>query len=231
MLFGGQDSALDFLNDLWSFDVSTLTWTKLTTGHRFQPAGASMALRERRRPRTSLADVGERATNSMLPALFGCSEVLAVTRQVPAVLISCSTTSGSTGGGQWTWLSGAKTGNQSGSYGSQGTPLPQTCLLAVKHPSHGSTRPGNFWMFGGLPTEPMVSTTLWKLILSPSNGPGSAERSAQQILLATTVPRVLPPLPNVSRCTLALRSLERHSWESLRLRRTRVRRYRHRVAR
>jgi hypothetical protein len=51
--------------------------------------------------------------------------------------------------GQWTWVSGANVVNESGIYGTQGTPSPGNFPGARMNPVALTDSFGNFWLFGG----------------------------------------------------------------------------------
>src|ERR1700730_2024668 len=51
--------------------------------------------------------------------------------------------------GQWTWMSGSNLGDQSGTYGIQGTPAPNNVPGARAYAVRWTDAAGNFWLFGG----------------------------------------------------------------------------------
>jgi len=83
-LFGGQDAFDEFLNDLWSFDPSTLTWTFVSGGAQLNGAYGRRA--HPLRP-TCPAVAGAQLDESTAPATSGCSEDSAL--MVPAQLQAC----------------------------------------------------------------------------------------------------------------------------------------------
>jgi len=160
MLFGGQDSALHFLNDLWSFDVSTLTWTPLPAGGADQPG----VYGTQGTPSATNVPGGRWGASYRLDAAgalwlfggFGCDS----TGSTCSNLLLNDLWKYS--GGQWTWVSGAKTGNQSGSYGSQGTPSATNVPPGRQASVAWIDTSGNFWMFGGFTNGTNGFNDLWK---------------------------------------------------------------------
>src|SRR4029077_5819335 len=51
--------------------------------------------------------------------------------------------------GEWTWMSGATTTHQSGTYGTQGTAAPGNVPGARGSAVTWTDKSGNFWLFGG----------------------------------------------------------------------------------
>ena len=52
-------------------------------------------------------------------------------------------------GGEWTWIGGAKTGSQNGTYGTLGTPSPSNVPGGRFDAVSWTDGAGNFWLFGG----------------------------------------------------------------------------------
>ena len=160
MLFGGQDAALAFLSDLWSFNVSTKMWTKLPNGGANQPGvygtlgtasasnvpGGRWGASYRLDASGTLWMFGGFGCDSTGP---GCSNLLLND------LWKYS-------GGQWTWVSGSNTGGASGSYGTQGTASASNVPPARQASVAWSDNSGNFWMFGGFTQGTNGFNDLWK---------------------------------------------------------------------
>lgn len=62
-------------------------------------------------------------------------------------------------GVNWTWMSGSSLGNDPGSYGIKGFPLPSTVPYAMRSGFSWADNSGNFWLFGS-------KNDLWKYDLS-----------------------------------------------------------------
>ena len=63
--------------------------------------------------------------------------------------------------GEWTWMSGANVGNQSGTYGIEGTLMPDNLPGSRVSPSSWTDKSGNLWLFGGSGTSSLLSDS-WK---------------------------------------------------------------------
>ena len=59
--------------------------------------------------------------------------------------------------GQWTWVSGANTQNQTGVYGTKGTPAAANVPGARESAASWIDASGNLWLFGGLGLASTVS--------------------------------------------------------------------------
>ncbi len=74
--------------------------------------------------------------------------------------------------GQWTWMGGSKTGNQTGVYGTLGTAAAANIPGGRNAPTSWTDASGNFWLFGGAGYDSDGSTgylnDLWEY--SPSSG-------------------------------------------------------------
>jgi hypothetical protein len=55
--------------------------------------------------------------------------------------------------GNWTWISGNNTGDLKGIYGTKGVPSPNNVPGSRAYPSNWIDSDGNFWIFGGNPTD------------------------------------------------------------------------------
>jgi uncharacterized repeat protein (TIGR02543 family) len=150
-LFGGygrdRTSGGGYLNDLWSYDPATENWTWQkgadvhgqagTYGSQGVPAGGNT-------PGGRELGVGWRDAVGCLWLFggYGCDSTTSqgylndLWKYDPAT-------------GNWTWMKGASSRNQSGSYGTQGTgqasnnPGSRRCAVSW------TDADGNFWLFGG----------------------------------------------------------------------------------
>jgi N-acetylneuraminic acid mutarotase len=150
-LFGGfgydSTGTLGYLNDLWKFDGSTGTWTWMggantanqtgIYGTKGTPAAANI-------PGARCAAVSWLDGSGNL-WLFGGSGYDSTSTL--GDLNDLWKFDGSTG--TWTWMSGAFTANQTGTYGTQGIPavanIPGARDTAVSWIDRGD----NLWLFGG----------------------------------------------------------------------------------
>jgi hypothetical protein len=159
MLYGGQDSSLTFLNDLWSFDTGANAWTLIA-----RPASSSGVY----------GTQGVAAAGNWPGGRWGASARVDATGNLWLFGgFGCDSTGPSCSnlllndlwkysGGVWTWMKGSNTGNQAGSYGVQGT-----AVAANEPPSRQASAGwvdnlGNFWLFGGFTSGTNGFNDLWK---------------------------------------------------------------------
>ena len=166
-LFGGQDGGLEFLNDLWEYNIAGNSWTyhagdaNLPGVYGVQGAASATNLPGGRWGASARLDAST-GTVWMFGG-FGCDSTVN-----PNPFDHCSNLllndlwSYNISSGQWTWVSGAVTGDQAGTYGTQGT------AAAVNEPPGRQASAGwidnngNFWMFGGFTTGTNGFNDLWK---------------------------------------------------------------------
>ena len=161
MLFGGQDGGLAFLNDLWSYNIASNTWTQIGTGGRNDPGVYPAA------PGTPGGTPGGRwGASARLDASgnfwvfggFGCDS----TGPGCSNLLLNDLWKYTPGTNQWTWVSGSNTGNQAGSYGTLGTAAAGNVPPSRQASVAWIDTTGNFWMFGGFTTGTNGFNDLWK---------------------------------------------------------------------
>jgi hypothetical protein len=159
-LFGGQGDGLVFLNDLWEYNISGNTWTYHTGGFNLPGVygtqgtasagnlpGGRWGASARRDPISGTV---------WLFGGFGCDSTgPGCSNQLLNDLWKYS-------GGQWTWVSGANTGNQAGTYGTQGTAAAGNVPPARQASAGWVDNSGNFWMFGGFTAATNGFNDLWK---------------------------------------------------------------------
>jgi hypothetical protein len=156
-LFGGQNASLDFLNDLWEFDIATKTWTYHTGGGDLPGVyGAAAPSAGTPGGRWGASGRLDASGTFWLFGGFGCDST------GPGCSNLLLNDLWKYSGGVWTWVSGAKTGNQPGSYGAQGT-----AALGNVPPGRQASvawidNLGNFWMFGGFTSGTNGFNDLWK---------------------------------------------------------------------
>lgn len=144
-LFGGQDIADNFLNDLWTFNPSTKTWTQVSLGtfgngvygSKGTPNAANL-------PGARWGATLQRNSNNGDVWLFGGFGFDGSSAN-PGVLNDLWKFSG----GQWTWVSGSNTANPAGVYGTLGAPSGTTVPGGRQAAASWLDTSGNFWVFGG----------------------------------------------------------------------------------
>jgi hypothetical protein len=161
-LFGGQDAFDDFLNDLWKFDPSTLTWTFVSSGPTVNGAyGTKNVAAPSNFPGGRWGATARRDPNTNTVWLFG-GYGFDSSSASPGLLNDLWTFNGT----QWTWVSGSKLTNQSGVNGQLGVPNAANVPGGRQEPVSWLDTSGNFWMFGGFnlsPTnQPNGFNDLWK---------------------------------------------------------------------
>jgi Galactose oxidase, central domain len=146
-LFGGQDAGLNFLNDLWKYDVGTATWTQVggtgpNSGGTYGAKGTTSGTNYpgSRWGATARFD----ATTGTVWMFGGEGDDSTGANGLLNDLWTFNTTSA-----EWTWVGGDEVVNQAGVYGSLGTAsasnLPGGRQTAVSWLDSS----GNFWLFGG----------------------------------------------------------------------------------
>jgi hypothetical protein len=164
-LFGGQDGGLEFLNDLWEYNIATNAWTYYTGGAN-QPGvyGTQGVVSVNNLPggRWGASGRMDPATGTIwLFGGFGCDSTVASNPTNPCsnlLLNDLWTYSG----GQWTWVSGSTTGDSAGVYGTQGTTSAANEPPARQASAGWVDNSGNFWMFGGFTSGTNGFNDLWK---------------------------------------------------------------------
>lgn len=158
-LFGGQDASLEFLNDLWEFNITTKTWTQHAGG--FNQPGVYGTLGTASAGNLPGGRWGASARldasgNLWLFGGFGCdSTVAGCSNMLLNDLWEYS-------GGQWTWVSGSNIGGSAGSYGTQGTTAATNEPPSRQASAAWMDNAGNFWMFGGFTSGTNGFNDLWK---------------------------------------------------------------------
>ena len=162
MLFGGQDGGLEFLNDVWSYNIATDTWTQISGGAN-QPGTYPAAAPGAGYPGGRWAASGRLDSTGTLWVFGGkgCDSVV-----VANPLDHCSNVLLNDlwkySGGVWTWVSGSSTGNQAGSYGVQGTAAAGNVPPSRQAAAAWIDNSNNFWMFGGFTSGTNGFNDLWK---------------------------------------------------------------------
>jgi hypothetical protein len=158
-LFGGQDAFLSFLNDLWDYNIATNQWTYHAGGGN-EPgiygtlgAPAVINLPGGRWGASARLDA---SGNVWMFGGFGCDST------GPGCSNLLLNDLWKYSGGQWTWVSGANTGDQAGSYGTLGTAAAGNVPPGRQASAAWIDNLGNFWMFGGFTSGTNGFNDLWK---------------------------------------------------------------------
>jgi len=193
-LFGGQDEFDNFLNDLWYYNTSSNTWTKVSGGFNlngnYGPKGTAGA---GYLPGGRWGATGRRDPASGTVWIFG-GYGYDGSSTTPGLMNDLWTFDGT----NWTWVSGSSTANQSGTYGT----LNQSALGNVPGGRQASVswldNSGNFWMFGGFDGSPSgpndfndlweFSAGQWKWVSGADVFNQTATYGAQGVAAATNVP-------------------------------------------
>jgi hypothetical protein len=158
-LFGGQAGGLAFLNDLWEFTIATNSWTQHAGGfdqpgvYGTQGTASASNLPGGRWGASARRDA---SGNVWLFGGFGCDST------GPGCSNLLLNDLWKYSGGQWTWVSGAKTGSQTGTYGTQGTAAAGNVPPGRQASVAWIDNIGNFWMFGGFTSGTNGFNDLWK---------------------------------------------------------------------
>src|SRR5882762_4508042 len=161
-LFGGEDQALNFYNDIWRYNIAANTWTQVAgsvnqTGVYGTLGVAAVGnIPGSRWGATSRIDA---SGNVWLFAGYGYDSAgtLGLLNDLWNYNIATN---------QWTWISGSKTINQTGNYGIQGTPAASNVPGARQASMAWIDGSGNFWLFGGFDLDslgnPNALNDLWQ---------------------------------------------------------------------
>lgn len=164
-LFGGQDTGLEFLNDLWEYNISSNAWTyHAGGGNRPGVYGTQGVASASNIPGGRWGAAGRRDPVSGIVWLFGgfgCDSTVASnpTDHCSNLLLNDLW---AYSGGQWTWVSGAVIGDQAGTYGTQGTASASNEPPARQASAGWVDNNGNFWTFGGFTSGTNGFNDLWK---------------------------------------------------------------------
>ena len=139
-LFGGYGGVgfLDFFNDLWKFDLSTLEWTWVSGSNTVNQAGTYVTKGVPDRLNVPGARMGAVSWIDLEDRLwlFGGGGLNDVWKFDPATV-------------EWTWVSGADFSNQQGVYGTKGIASPSNVPGARVDAASWIDSQGNLWLFGG----------------------------------------------------------------------------------
>jgi hypothetical protein len=163
-MFGGQDAFLDFLNELWKYNIATKTWTLVANGTSsngiYGTLGSPSATNF---PGARWGANARYDTTTKLVWLFG-GQGFDAASSAPGLLNDLWTYN--TTNGQWTWVSGSNTINQAGVYGTLGTAAAANVPGGRETAAAFLDNSGNFWLFGGFDLDskgnPAALNDLWE---------------------------------------------------------------------
>jgi hypothetical protein len=161
-LFGGQDNGLNFYNEVWRYNIAGNVWTKVS-GSANQKG--------------TYGTQGVAAAGNIPGARWGATARMDASGKVWLFGGFGYDSAGTTGllndiwtydigANQWTWISGSNTVNQTGNYGTLGTPSASTVPGARQASMSFMDLSGNFWVFGGFDLDskgnPDALNDLWE---------------------------------------------------------------------
>jgi len=151
---------LAFLNDLWEYNISANSWTYHGGGgdqlgvYGTQGTASASNFPGGRWGASARRDAA--SGNVWLFGGFGCDST------GPGCSNLLLNDLWKFSGGQWTWVSGAKTGGQAGTYGTVGTAAAGNVPPGRQASVAWIDNLGNFWMFGGFTSGTNGFNDLWK---------------------------------------------------------------------
>ena len=146
----GTNSGTAYLNDLWEFSPSTGEWTWMSGSNVASQVGTYGTMGTAANsnvPGARNAASGWVDTTGNLWLFGGIGYDSAGTEGGEADLNDLWEYSTSTG--EWTWTGGSDTGNELGTYGTQGTAAASNVPGARRGAANWTDSAGNFWLFGG----------------------------------------------------------------------------------
>jgi hypothetical protein len=154
-LFGGfgldsASTAAD-MNDLWKYTIGIGQWTWMN-GYNFAGQKGAYGTQSTPAPgnipgaRESAASWIDTSGNLWLFGGFGLDSAGTSGQLNDLWKYTISN-------GQWAWMSGSNLVNQSGTYGTQGTPAPGNVPGALILPAGWTDTSGNLWLFGGVSND------------------------------------------------------------------------------
>jgi hypothetical protein len=161
LLFGGGDGG-GFFNDIWSFSVSSKSWSSVNLG-----TGAAGVYGTQGTPAPGNIPGARWGATGRFNAATNTLWVFGGFGFDSTGTLGLLNDLWSYSGGQWTWVAGSNTVNTTGSYGTLGTPngasnFPggrQTAMCWLDNS-------GNFWLFGGYGLDsagtPAALNDLWE---------------------------------------------------------------------
>jgi hypothetical protein len=151
-LFGGNGSdsqgTYGFLNDLWRYSEGQWTWMSgSNTAGSAAVYGTQGTAAPANTPGARNSGVSWTDTSGNL-WLFGGGTYNSTTG------LSYLNDVWKYSAGQWTWMGGSNTGDQNGTYGTEGTPAPANVPSGRFHEVSWTDSSGKLWLFGGNTPDP-----------------------------------------------------------------------------
>jgi hypothetical protein len=160
-LFGGEDQALNFYNEVWRYNIVGNAWTLVSGGANQSGVYGTKGVAAAGNIPGSRWGATTRIDASGTVWLFGGFGFDSATTS-PGLLNDLWKYSG----GQWTWVSGSNLINQVGNYGTLGTPAASNVPGARQASMSFIDGSGNFWVFGGFDLDskgnPDALNDLWE---------------------------------------------------------------------
>jgi hypothetical protein len=162
-LFGGEDGGANFYNDVWKYNISSNTWTMVSGGANLNGVYGTQGVAAPGNFPGSRWGATGRIDASGKVWLFGGYGYDSAS-STPGLLNDLWNYN--IGTAQWTWVSGSMTANQSGTYGTLGTPAGTNIPGARETSMSWTDASGNFWLFGGFDFDsvgtPAALNDLWE---------------------------------------------------------------------
>jgi hypothetical protein len=161
-LFGGANDSF-FYNDLWKFNIATKKWSQIAGGINNKGVYGTKGTPSAGNTPGARWGANTRIDSSGRVWLFGGFGYDDGTDTTQPNLLNDLWVYQ---GGQWTWVSGSSTVNQTGSYGTQGTAAASNVPGARQSAASWLDTSGNFWLFGGFDLDsqghPDALNDLWE---------------------------------------------------------------------
>jgi N-acetylneuraminic acid mutarotase len=148
-LFGGEDFFTNFYDDIWRYNISSNAWTQVSGGAGlFGVYGTQGVPAAGNIPGARWGATGRMDASGKVWLFGGFGYDSAGTLGLLNDLWNYNITTK-----QWTWISGSKIVNQTGNYGTKGTPASTNVPGARETSMSWIDASGNFWLFGGFPAD------------------------------------------------------------------------------
>jgi len=163
-MFGGEDEFLNFLNELWKYNIASNSWTLVSVGATSNGTYGMQGTPST----TNLPGARWGASAKLDPAtglvwLFG-GQGFGATGNAPGLLNDLWTYNTATTA--WTWVSGSSSINQAGTYGTLGTAAAANVPGGRETSAAWIDNAHNFWLFGGFDLDskgnPAALNDLWE---------------------------------------------------------------------
>jgi hypothetical protein len=161
-MFGGQDHALNFYNEVWRYNILANAWTLVSGGANNSGVYGTLGVAALGNIPGSRWGATARIDAAGTVWLFGgfgydSAHTLGLLNDLWNYNITT---------GLWTWVSGSNTVNQTGNYGTLGTAAASNVPGARQAGMSFIDLSGNFWLFGGFDLDskgnPDALNDLWQ---------------------------------------------------------------------